>query len=512
MITNKINIDNFQLFLLCLLPLTFVLGPFVVELFSNIIILIFIYKVFKNKNFILFKNKLFIFFLLFYFLILLSLFQSNYFDETKINALFYFRFFLLSFAIYEILKINKNYLRHLFVVLLITVLVVSFDGYIQFFFEKNLIGFEKYRVDRISGFFKDDLILGSYISRILPLIIGLTIYFRKEIKLYRASLIVIISCFLLIFLTGERAAFLKTLIGIVIIFFILNIKWKIKILSIFFFVLSIIFLVSVNPTIFDRYVIQLKNHIVKKDALHDQLIFLENYSPMFETALKMYNDSKILGKGPKSYRYHCNEPKFITFFPNKLIQVDNTTLKIELSWKQIGDIEINEIFFSEGDIIKKGEKLFSYNFKGKNDQLIYISNKEGIINKIYKKKYYLNNDILLKLDPQSSPKQEEFKISACNTHPHNFYFQLLAETGFLGFIMVFSLFLFISFLLIKNFIFYLTNNPKKLPDSELVILVGFFLVLWPITTNGNFFNNWINLINFYPLGIYLFLREQRNNG
>lgn len=62
MIKNKINIDNFQIFLLCLLPITFVIGPFVVELFSNIIILIFIYKIFKNKNFNIFKNKLFIFF------------------------------------------------------------------------------------------------------------------------------------------------------------------------------------------------------------------------------------------------------------------------------------------------------------------------------------------------------------------------------------------------------------------------------------------------------------------
>lgn len=512
MIKNKINIDNFQMFLLCLLPISFVIGPFVVELFSNIIILIFIYKVFKNKNFSIFKNKLFIYFLSFYFLILLSLFQSNYFNETKINVFFYFRFFLLSFAIYEILKINKNYLKYLFIVLLITVFVVSFDGYIQFFFDKNLIGYEKYRVDRISGFFKDDLILGSYISRILPLIIGLTIYFRKEIKLYRASLLVITSCLLLIFLTGERAAFLKSLIGIVIIFLILNIKWKIKIMSIVFFILSIIFLFSLNPIIFDRHVIQLKNHLVKKDAQNNQLIFLENYSPMFETALKMYRDSKILGKGPKSYRYHCNEPQFITFFPNKLKWVDNTILKIELPWKQLGDIEIKEIFFSEGDIIKKGEKLFLYNFRGKNDQLIYISNREGKINKIYKKKFYQRENIFLKLDPQSSPKQEIFKKSACNTHPHNFYFQLLAETGFLGFIMVFSLFLFMSFLLIKNFIFYLTNNPRKMPDSELVILVGFFLVLWPLTTNGNFFNNWINLINFYPLGIYLFLRKQRKNG
>ena len=75
-----------------------------------------------------------------------------------------------------------------------------------------------------------------------------------------------------------------------------------------------------------------------------------------------------------------------------------------------------------------------------------------------------------------------------------------------------SLFLYISYLLIKNFIFYLKKSSKKISDTELCLLVGFFLILWPLTTNGNFFNNWINLMNFYPLGFYLFLKNERING
>ena len=134
-----------------------------------------------------------------------------------------------------------------------------------------------------------------------------------------------------------------------------------------------------------------------------------------------------------------------------------------------------------------------------------------MIKELYIKDRYIAGDVILKLDPQQSPDQTIEKVSACNTHPHNFYFQLLAETGFLGFVYIFSIFLFISFLLIKNFIFYIFNSSKKVSDSELCILVGFFLVLWPLTTNGNFFNNWLNLINFYPLGIYLFFKDERIN-
>ena len=511
MTLNRLKLSDFQFILLIILPIAFVVGPFVVELIVNTLIIIFIFNVLKKKEFGFVKNKIFIFLIFFYFILLLSQFNSDYFDETKVNVLFYIRFILFPFAVYEILKINSKYFKYLFLSLLITILIVSIDGYIQFFFEKNLLGYEKYRVDRISGFFKEDLILGSYLSRILPLFIGIAIYFKDQKNLSKISIFTVGFCILLIFLSGERAPFIKTLIGLIIIFLIININWKVKILFLLFVISSILFVISTSPVIFDRHVKQMKNHLFTKDHSTNKLIFIRNYYPMYQTSIKMFKDDKILGKGPKTYRYHCNDPKFITFYPNKDRIIDNTVLKIDLSWKELGSINISEFFISENDIIKKNDKLFSYNFIGKNKIYTYYSNKEGTIEKIIKKNSYNRNDTLLHLDPKNSPDKEIKRISACNTHPHNFYFQLLAETGFLGFIYVFIFFLMISFLLIKNFIFNIINKSKKATDSELCILIGFFLFLWPLTTNGNFFNNWINLMSFYPLGIYLFLIQERIN-
>ena len=508
---NKLKLNDIQFIIIALLPLAFIVGPLIVEIIVNLLVLIFIFKVIKIKKFDFIKNNIFICLFIFYIILLSSLFQSSYFEETKLNVFFYFRFILFPFAVYEILKTNKKYIKYLFIILLITTLITSLDGLIQFIFEKNLIGYEKLRVDRISGFFKDDLILGSYLSRILPLIIGISFYFNKEKILNKFSILTIGLCILVIFLSGERAAFLKTVIGLIIIFLIININLKKKVFYFLFFLTSIMFTLFINPVIFDRYVLQLKNHLFSYNSSSNKLIFMKYHYPMYQTSFKMFNDSKIFGKGPKTYRHHCNDPKFVTYFPRNQI-IDNTILKFKIDWKNVKkNMEIREFFFSQNEIINKNDKIFSYNFIGSDKVHTYVSDKEGIIKEIYKKDKYIPDEIILDLDPQKSPDQIIKKVSACNTHPHNFYVQLLAETGFLGFVYILSIFLFISFLLIKNFIFYILNSPKKVSDSELCILVGFFLVLWPLTTNGNFFNNWLNLINFYPLGIYLFFRNERMN-
>ena len=161
----KINkqLQKFNFFLILLLPISFVIGPLIVEIISSILILQLIYLSFKQKNFFYIKNKIFIFFILFYFFFLITLFFSEYIQDIYVNVIFYFRFILFAFAIYIFLISDFNLLKKIYIALSLTILVVIFDGYWQYFFDKNLLGYEKYRVDRISGFFKEDLILGSFL-------------------------------------------------------------------------------------------------------------------------------------------------------------------------------------------------------------------------------------------------------------------------------------------------------------------------------------------------------------
>ena len=155
--------------------------------------------------------------------------------------------------------------------------------------------------------------------------------------------------------------------------------------------------------------------------------------------------------------------------------------------------------------IKKNDQIFSYTFDKEKEVYFYLSDKEGKIEKIYKKNFYFDNNVVLDITPQTSPKKEYLKQNACSTHPHNIYIQILAEIGLLGFIFIFCLFVYILYLLLKIFFYKFLKKKILFSDSTICILVGFFVILFPLTTNGNFFNNWINLISFYPFGFFLYL-------
>ena len=100
-------------------------------------------------------------------------------------------------------------------------------------------------------------------------------------------------------------------------------------------------------------------------------------------------------------------------------------------------------------------------------------------------------------------KDEYYFPGSCSTHPHNNYLQVMAETGTIGLLFLLIPVIYVLFKLllhIKNIIY----NLRKSNDFEICIFICFTITLWPLVPNQNFFNGWINIIYYLPVGFYLY--------
>ena len=97
--------------------------------------------------------------------------------------------------------------------------------------------------------------------------------------------------------------------------------------------------------------------------------------------------------------------------------------------------------------------------------------------------------------------QYDPEIGICSTHPHNTLIQILAETGLIGFLFYISAILYILFKIFKSYSSFVTQDVKS---YFLIVSIGLLINLFPFLPSGNFFNNWISLINFYLVGIYFY--------
>ncbi len=184
----KEKTDLFISFLILFLPIALITGPFLSDLSIVILSIIFLFNFKKNLENLSDKSYL-IFFLIFSLYLILSSLLSNYIIHSLESSLFYIRFIIFAYAFsFFLLKIN-NLIKNFYFLLLFVLFIVSIDGIFQYFFGFNFFGFEnKYpwtpeygngEYHRISGFFRDELKLGSFISKFIPILVALYFFLNK---------------------------------------------------------------------------------------------------------------------------------------------------------------------------------------------------------------------------------------------------------------------------------------------------------------------------------------------
>ena len=147
-----------------------------------------------------------------------------------------------------------------------------------------------------------------------------------------------------------------------------------RILGVFVSCVIIIGILEVNPNAKARMIDHTIDQI--KETKLPFLPYSKSYENHYLSALRVFSDNPIFGSGPNTYRYQCNNPKYVDL------------------------------------------------------------------------------------------------LSKCNTHPHNFYFQVLAELGIIGFLFLSIFYLYLSYIAIKQLIlkFFTLKKPSKYHSNFYFIL------------------------------------------
>jgi len=316
---EKFFFYNLPVILFSLIPFLLITGPFLSDFSVSFISLLFLIYCVKRKNFSYFKNKYFYFFLIFWgYLIFNSLVNNFNFDSLKIS-LFYFRYGVFVIAIVALLHENHTFIKYFFYCIFICFTALILDGFYQYFVGENILGWKN--SSRTSSFFGDELILGSYLSRLWPIFFGLSIFiFKEKDKFFYIFILVFISSEVLIFLSGDRAPFFYiNLSAFFVILFSRNLL-KLRSLTLFLSLLLIVVISFINPTAKERVVDRtfkdmnlFISNLIGEDKDKDNkqtYIFSKSHQNIYFSAYKMFLENKVLGVGVKNFRKICSDPRY----------------------------------------------------------------------------------------------------------------------------------------------------------------------------------------------------------
>ena len=155
-----------------------------------------------------------------------------------------------------------------------------------------------------------------------------------------------------------------------------------------------------------------------------------------------------------------------------------------------------------------------YDFTRNTDDKVYIFSKPH--NDMYVTAYriFLDNKFFGVGPRQFRNTCDKYSVSeySCETHPHNTYIELLSEAGIFAFLVVAGLFILICYLSIKHFVLKLIRDKKGIfNDFEVCLLSAIIISLWPFSPSGSFFNNWMSIVYYFPVGLLLWQRTKYKN-
>ncbi len=305
---KKNKLDFILLTFFSIYPLAILSGNFAINICFLIIGSIFFYKLVKKETFFFeYKNSFFL--LLFFFIsLLINLVFSNdiHLSYQRVTKFFFVIFFIISFK-YLIINFSKN-LEVIYKLWSIFFLIIIVDLLIEFFVGKNMLGQSTMMPGRLGSFTGQESVIGHFFFGFCLIFLS---FLYSRLKKDSFSLILASSLIIISFIIGERANFVKTFLAIsLFIFFIYEIDYKFKILSIILIVFSSYLIIHLNAdqSYKARYIWQMK-WVFSSNGLTKYLDNSE-YGAHRNTAKEVFLDNPLFGVGIKNFRIESRNKKY----------------------------------------------------------------------------------------------------------------------------------------------------------------------------------------------------------
>lgn len=374
-----------QFFLLAL-PIFTILGRAPQDITMSIIVILFLVHSCLAKDFSWVKDRWALLCFAFWGYIVATSFLTVDVGQALERSTTWGRFFIFSVALYTWIINSRKISHYLLVSCLVAVGFLAVDSLIQFQTGYDLFGNPKFSENRLNGPYRRPYVAHIIVWNMFPVVVYFlgTAFTEKKWLHSLYMLLTLILLYVAVLLSGARAPFLLSLLGLGFVF-LLAPSLRRRLFTIFLLLagtISIAFFT--HHDVFER----------QFTSTHKTISHLSDspYGKILKDVEKVFQHHMILGTGAKNYREVCKDPKYQT--------------------------------------------------------------------------------------------------KRCkNLHPHNFYAELLVETGLIGFCIMLGIF----YLTLKTL---LTDWSKRNHNFILVGVVTAILIrFWPITFGSSFFSNW----NIIPL-------------
>jgi O-antigen ligase len=296
-----------SIFLIAFYPIALVVGPLIAEALILIINLLFIFN-YRHKIFS--KDKNIIFFLIIWSYLILNIFISLNENFEFMRQLFYIRFIIFAYAIKNFLSSEADF-SLIFKTWILFFIIIFVDLTYEKINGSNLLGFQSPNDLRLVGFLKDELRIAYIISGFCFLITGYLMNLKKNQVLAIAFMIITIS---IIFITGERSNFIKSIIFLILFStFLFKDNIKTILITNLIILLTIITLIVSVKSSRDLYT-HFYERLFLKDKDNKINLYLNykgfQHSSHYDSAIKIANDYPFFGVGIKNYRLKCLDKKY----------------------------------------------------------------------------------------------------------------------------------------------------------------------------------------------------------